>query len=113
MVDYEQKRWDQSDSSKNIKASQSKEYDYLGEMSTINDVMARERKAWEAEAKREIDHVNAGGHLGQSISGSVKDSATAMIGEALAPLVKQRWDNILTSKEKEHLPEVIRDKARQ
>eukprot|EP00347_Sterkiella_histriomuscorum_P002184 403369142 len=111
LIDYEQKRWDHEDKNQSKDKSQHN-HDYLSDMNTLNDIMARERKAWEQEARREINHVEKGGSLG-SLTSNIKDSATAMLGDSLAPLVKQRWDNILTSKEKDFLPEVIRDKERQ
>ena len=47
-------------------------------MNMKNDILARERKAWEADARREIDEVKNGLGIGGSLK--TKDSATAMLG---------------------------------
>ncbi|CDW89174.1 UNKNOWN [Stylonychia lemnae] len=104
LVDFEQKRWNEKDDDQN-------RHDYLSEMNRNHDLMARERKAWEEEARNEIEAVDKG--LNQGQFKKLKDSATAMLGQSMAPLVKQQWDNILSKKEKDQLPEVIMDKEKQ
>jgi hypothetical protein len=41
------------------------------------------------------------------------DSASSKLGLSMTPLVKQRWDAVLTEREKGKLDEVIRDKEKQ
>ena len=70
--------------------------------------MKSQRLAWEAEARDQIAYTDKTGQLKKEV-----DSASSKLGLSMTPLVKQRWDEILTEREKEKLAEVIEDKARQ
>lgn len=59
-------------------------------MMTQHDMMERERKLWEEEAKREV----IASERGESYA--VSNSASAMNGMSAMPLVKSQWDSILT-----------------
>lgn len=91
MVDFESKRWGASNN-KNAEPS---------EMNQQWEEMQRERVQWEQEARQEI----ASGIAKKPVS-----SANATQGMSMTPLVKQRWDVILTDQEKEKLLEVIEDR---
>ncbi|TNV75973.1 hypothetical protein FGO68_gene5760 [Halteria grandinella] len=111
LVDFEQKKWDAKDRERKDQMQgreQETQQDYVSELNQINDEIARQRRAWEEEARSEIAYTQKTG-----LSAPVVDSASSKLSLAMTPLVKQRWDQILTPHEKEKLAEVIQDKQRQ